>query len=242
MLIRFPADSSYAVWLTDDPQTAASIRQKEPVIGITGPEPEYSLWSGTFYLAESVDAVDGTYAKRVWSRFYKKPMIIAKTEAWYLREMTKADLPALRRMYREPDIRRYLEHPTGGDERDEAWEAWCEAYIEHIYRMDEPAMWVLTDREGRLLGRLGMEWQTICQKEGYFLGYALLPEARGKGLITQAARMLIDMSKEEWGITEIYLACEKQNQASAACAGRLKFELIHEDQLICVFCMSASIE
>lgn len=242
MLIRYPADGRWSVCLTDDPYEACIISQTEPVIGITGPEPEdYSLWNGIFYLAASVEAVDEAYAKLVWCRFHGVPVTVTETEQWCLREMDKTDLKAIKNMYQVKDIVRYLEHPTGGEEQEDAWKAWLDAYCRHVYRMDGPAMWILTDTTGKLLGRLGLEWREICGIEGWFLGYALMPEERGKGLITQAAQQLISIAEEQWEITEFYIACEKENQASIACAKRLGFELICENQLFMVFFMSTSI-
>lgn len=241
MLIRFPAGGSAFVWLTDEPQTAETIRQKEPVIGITGPEPEgYVLWSGISYLAETVEAVDEAYAELVWCRFYGYPVTVLETEEWRLREMDETDLPFLCRMYQIKDVRRYLEHPTGGDDSREAWTGWIKAYCQHVYRMDEPAIWILTDRKGQLLGRIGLEWREVCGKEGYFLGYALMPEARKKGLATRVSKALLACMEERWGITDVYLSCEKENQASIACAKRLGFEYVCEDQTVVVFFISVS--
>lgn len=236
------------VWLTDDPAQARAIQSQAPVIGITGPGPEYRLWSGILYLAESPEAVTMDYAARVWCRFYHEPVVIARETAerreWKLREMTKQDLPGLDRLYQDPQVLRFLPHPLGEEQDDcedrrmRAWEAWLDAYRELVYEREQPAMWTIADGKDRFLGRLGLEWKSwedgpgrhVGEQlpDGYYLGYALLPEHRGKGLIVRAAQALFAYLEEEWEITELWLVCRADNIASVRCAARMGFSVWRE--------------
>lgn len=227
------------VWLTDDPAQARMLWTHEPVIGIIGPGSEYHLWSGILYLAESPEAVTPDYAARVWCRFYHEPVVIAQKtaegEGWKLREMTKQDLPLLDRLYRDPQVLRFLPHPlgeeqkSGENERMRVWEAWLDAYRELVYEREQPAMWTIADGEDRFLGRLGLEWRAgedvSGDPDGYYLGYALLPEHRGKGLVVRAAQALFAYLEEEWEITKLWLKCRTDNTASVNCAERMGFSI-----------------
>ncbi|MBQ8639269.1 MAG: GNAT family N-acetyltransferase [Lachnospiraceae bacterium] len=251
MLIRRYADESRFVWLTDEPSEARNRQQKEPIIGITGPEPEYSLWFGVSYLAEDCEAVTPDYAERVWCRFHGEAAVILKGEGWCLREMKEEDLEGMEQLYEDREVKRFLPYPLGERfdsggigsagtsvcreaHRLQDWQDWLQAYRREVYELDEPAMWVIADENDRFLGRLGLEWKELpdvtaeensCDSlQGYFLGYALLPRARGKGLATKCAASLLAVLEERYGIETVYLICEKENQASIRCAGRLGFQ------------------
>lgn len=255
MLICRQAGPGRHVWLTDDPKEARRLQQTEPVIGIAGPGPEYKLWSGVFYLAEDPDAADAAYCSRVWCRHYGVPAVILEGEGWCLRETDRKDIPGLEALYQDTQAVRYLEHPLGADpqqpdpDRTKKWTDWLDAYRRYVYRMDGPAMWTLTDGNDRFAGRLGLEWRREKaggagkETEGYFLGYALMPEMRGKGMIAAAGRELLCMVRKEWGIDTVYLVCEKENQASAKTAERLGFQPVRNrnDQACSLLIMSVSI-
>lgn len=223
------------VWLTDNPDEARRLSCEKPVIGITGPEPEYELWFGVLYLAADLEAADEEYCERVWSRFYKKPVTIVREEGWCLRETSEKDLPVLTALYRDSGASRFLEHPLGADEDTAVrWQAWLTAYRRYVYEADGPAMWTIADAADRMVGRFGLEWHEgkefglLEEYSGYYLGYALLPQERGKGWIRRAAEAFFPVAREEWELDTLYLICDKENQASAKTAERLGFVLIQE--------------
>lgn len=243
MLIRRGSDSFGTVWLTDQPRQARDLQQTAPVIGIVGPGSEYELWSGVSYLAETAEAVTDSYAERVWCRYYGQALVLARGDGWRLREMKESDLEGMKRLYRDPEAERFLECPVEReDAKEKDWTDWLQAYRKEVYAMDEPAMWTLADSRDRFLGRFGLEWRREGECSGYYLGYGLLPEARGKGYIDKCAKVFLPTLEDQWGIERIYLTCKKENQASIRCAKRLGFrEWGRQDQDCLLFVMSVSI-
>ena len=54
--------------------------------------------------------------------------------------------------------------------------------------------------------------------DGYYLGYAILPKWRKKGLAAKAASRLLKYCFEYWQLKEVYLLCSSENIASVKTA------------------------
>ena len=50
--------------------------------------------------------------------------------------------------------------------------------------------------------------------DGYYLGYAILPKWRKKGLAAKAASRLLKYCFEYWQLKEVYLLCSTENIAT----------------------------
>ncbi len=59
------------------------------------------------------------------------------------------------------------------------------------------------------------------------LGYALLPEARGQGLVREAARAWIDFGERQLNLREVHAWTHAANDASQAVLEELGFESLH---------------
>ena len=83
-------------------------------------------------------------------------------------------------------------------------------------------MWVLADENDDMIGRIGLEYKEKDEESGipsgYYLGYAILPKWRKKGLAAKAASRLLKYCFEYWQLKEIYLLCSSENIASVKTA------------------------
>lgn len=226
------------VWLTDDPAQAQKLLKIAPVIGIDS-KGTGEGWSGIGFLAENEAAVDGEYAQLAWCRYYGKPRTLVRTANWRVREAKQEDAVYFLRLYTDPQVLQYLSSPLRQQDQDsskekEQWEAWIAGLIRYTYGADEPGMWVLADSTDRMLGIIGLEWkqQEAHIPEGYYLGYALLPEARKQKLAAKAASQLIPYCMEYWSLEQIYLLCDRKNFASVKTALSCGFTLVSGQELI----------
>ena len=183
----------------------------------------------------SADRVDKIAADRADRR---------KTNAhpisWKIREAARKDAAGFAALYEDEQVRQFLEYPL--KKRTESlsdWENWIESLHRYVYPSEEPTMWVLADENDEFMGRIGLEYRegsrsnasakcdaifdndmNLAQNKepdlpsGYYLGYALLPKWRKKGLAAQAASQLLRFCFEYWQLDEVYLLCSCENIAS----------------------------
>lgn len=137
-------------------------------------------------------------------------------DAIRLRLRTDADNPAIVAACRDPDIVRFTRVPDSYDETTAAeWAAESKRQREagtglHL---------VVADIDGdALLGSIGLR---VAPGEGRCdLGYWLAPQARGRGVMTRAVRLLSRWAFETLPVERIEITIEPANTASRAVAER----------------------
>lgn len=233
--IRMTADG-HKVLLTDLPEEARLSQKNGPVIGICSPGSGES-WSGISFLAEDWDDVDDAYVELTYCRYFHLPRTLIQTDDklnadrvdkivadrvdsrkmnshpvfWKIREAARKDAAGFAALYEDAQVQQFLEYPLS--KRAESlsdWEDWIESQHRYVYPSEEPAMWVLADEHDEFMGRIGLEYK----EDGYYLGYALLPKWRKKGLAAQAASQLLRFCFDYWQLDNVYLLCSCENIAS----------------------------
>ncbi|MGI6106912.1 MAG: GNAT family N-acetyltransferase [Lachnospiraceae bacterium] len=277
--IRAEGAASRPVFITDEPDEARRLCRDNPVIGLADnlSSGQESAWDGVSWLAEGVEDPDPGWILRAYCRFHRLPLCVLRTENFFLRETCAADLPAMDRLYRDPDCRRFLPHPLAplrareaaaagtrsahpasvsavrpcpeaddgtvaqdhenGSFPESLWLEWLASYQARLKLSDGPSYLSLVTSDGQFAGRIGLEYTSaaalsggsrgdgtsLWTEEGYFLGYALLPGFRGRGLASAAAESLLTWAAAEWDIDRFFILCGRSNTASAAAALRLGF-------------------
>ena len=233
----------HEVWLTDDPKEAFTYQKTVPVIGICTPGQDKS-WSGISFLAEDWEDVDDEYAELAYCRYYHLPRVLVcgewsvvseqklviggqnfekQTHTWLIREADKKDAKAFETLYNDDEVKRFLPYPLEKQAQTcKDWEDWIESLHQYVYPSEEPSMWVLADENDDMIGRIGLEYKEKDEESGipsgYYLGYAILPKWRKKGLAAKAASRLLKYCFEYWQLKEVYLLCSSENMASVKTA------------------------
>ena len=183
-----------------------------------------------------------------WSVTSEQKLVIGgqnfeeRTHTWSIREADKKDAKAFETLYNDDEVKRFLPYPLEKQAQScKDWEDWIESLHRYVYPSEEPSMWVLTDENDEMIGRIGLEYKEKDEKSGipsgYYLGYAILPQWRKKGLATQAASRLTTYCFEYWELEKIYLLCSSENVASqrTACAcGFTRVKAVSQSQLLFV--------
>ena len=229
--------------LTDSPEEARTLQKSIPVIGICTPGQDKS-WSGISFLAEDWEDVDDEYAELAYCRYYHLPRVLVcgewsvvseqklviggqnfekQTHTWLIREADKKDAKAFETLYNDDEVRRFLPYPLEKQAQTcKDWEDWIESLHQYVYPSEEPSMWVLADENDDMIGRIGLEYKEKDEESGipsgYYLGYAILPKWRKKGLAAKAASRLLKYCFEYWQLKEVYLLCSSENMASVKTA------------------------
>ena len=229
--------------LTDSPEEARTLQKSIPVIGICTPGQDKS-WSGISFLAEDWEDVDDEYAELAYCRYYHLPRVLVcgewsvvseqklviggqnfekQTHTWLIREADKKDAKAFETLYNDDEVKRFLPYPLEKQAQTcKDWEDWIESLHQYVYPSEEPSMWVLADENDDMIGRIGLEYKEKDEESGipsgYYLGYAILPKWRKKGLAAKAASRLLKYCFEYWQLKEVYLLCSSENMASVKTA------------------------
>ena len=228
----------HAVVLTDSAQQARHIQTMEPVIGICIPGSVNQSWTGISFLAEDWNSVDEEYLELAWCRWHHMPRTLLNSDnikneskssniKWKIREAAIKDASLFLDLYEDEQVKKFLEYPLSEETKCiEDWKAWIESLHRYIYPSEEPAMWVLAGENDEMLGRIGLEYRDENGfPAGYYLGYALLPKWRKKGLAAKAASQLVEYCMEYWQLEQIYLLCSSENIASIKTAIDAGFKL-----------------
>ena len=231
------------VVLTDSPEEARTLQKSIPVIGICSPGSDKD-WSGISFLADDWEDVDDEYAELAYCRYFHLPRVLVcgewsvaseqklvidgqnfeeQTHTWLIREADKKDSKAFETLYNDDEVKRFLPYPLEKQAQTcKDWEDWIESLHQYVYPSEEPSMWVLADENDDMIGRIGLEYKEKDEESGipsgYYLGYAILPKWRKKGLAAKAASRLLKYCFEYWQLKEVYLLCSSENMASVKTA------------------------
>lgn len=194
-------------------------------------------------LLRANDKLDADIADKTADRLYSMKTKLPNI-SWKIREAACKDAAGFAALYGDEQVQKFLEYPLRKRAKSLSdWEEWIDSQHRYVYPSEEPAMWVIADENDEFMGRIGLEYResshssdgakcdAIFDKDtdsndnfvtgidsdlpnGYYLGYALLPKWRKKGLAAQAASQLIEFCFEYWQLDKVYLLCSCENIAS----------------------------
>lgn len=147
-----------------------------------------------------------------------------ETERLLLRPVRLDDLDEVVRLHEDPEVARFMGTP------DREWlEGWVEGSDREWAELGYGRMAVLARDGGAFLGRTGLKrWPQFEETE---VGWALQPEARGRGLATEAARAVLGWSAQ-FELPYVTAMIRPDNVPSLAVAERLGLTPLREDELL----------
>ena len=143
-----------------------------------------------------------------------------------LRASEPSDLPAIEAGIHDPDVIRWI-GPTEGSAIDVI------ALNRQRWASGSPTL-SICERDGTCVGLVWANVRGLDQTTGW-VGYWLLPTARGRGLATRAVRLVSGWALREMGLTNIRLTTEPENERSRRVAERSGFrqiDLLHHQATI----------
>jgi len=160
---------------------------------------------------------DAPYARTIWRES------TLTTERLTLRPLTTADVPRIVEACADPSTRHFLSSlPEPYRESDALWyvhDSWWQAAVGHH------ETWAVADADDRLLGTirlLALDDPTGGLGE---VGYWMHPDSRGRGIMTEAARAVVDHAFDPQGLDRrrLSLVAAEGNTASRRIAESLGF-------------------
>ncbi|MDG1572215.1 GNAT family N-acetyltransferase [Robiginitalea sp. M366] len=157
------------------------------------------------------------------------------------RRLQAEDSMAWRAFFNDPESRKYWQGAPATPEA--SWQALYGRNLER-YRSGLGGMNALIClKTGQLQGMCGITRQEVDGRMEWELGYALFPEARGKGLATEAALHCRDTALQQGWATRLISIIAVENTPSIQVARRLGMQLetqtIFKGNPVGVFCYHA---
>lgn len=134
-----------------------------------------------------------------------------------LREMVPEDVGELYHLYEQPEITRYIEGLFSDMEEERAY---IQSYYNTIYKFYGYGMWLITMKDGSIIGRAGIE----NNSDGVFeMGYMLGLQYQHQGYALEACEGILKYAEENLEIERKDIICriDKENTASVKLAGKL---------------------
>ena len=132
----------------------------------------------------------------------------------WLRASELRDAPAIEAGIRDPDVIRWI-GPTEGSAIDVL------ALNRERWASGSPTL-SICERDGTCVGLVWINLRETDRATGW-VGYWLLPTARGRGLATRAVRLISAWAVCQMGLTKIRLTTEPENDPSRRVAERSGF-------------------
>jgi ribosomal-protein-alanine N-acetyltransferase len=148
------------------------------------------------------------------------------TERLFLRELLPEDAEEIFRLRSNRDVNALIDRPNAVN-IDDAIE-----FIQKIQKAianREAVMWVITlIGEIKLVGTI-LYWHIEWGKNKAEIGYEMLPEYWGKGIMSEALRKVIGFGFAELKFKEITADPNERNERSIRLLEKLGFELVGRD-------------
>ncbi|HWJ42796.1 MAG TPA: GNAT family N-acetyltransferase [Solirubrobacterales bacterium] len=151
-------------------------------------------------------------------------MTSIETERLLLRPVRPDDLDELVRLHEDPAVAHFIGTP------DRDWLAERIGWSRQEWSERGHGLLAIVDRgSGGFLGRTGLKyWPRFDETE---LGWVLQPEARGRGIATEAAAATLEWARERFEFPYVTAMIRPCNEPSIAVAERLGFSPLREDEL-----------
>jgi RimJ/RimL family protein N-acetyltransferase len=156
-----------------------------------------------------------------------------RTERLLLRPHTLGDLDDLVVFHSDPDVTRYIPWPVRNREQT------LDVLTVKLGQASatSPGDWIVLAIEerssGHVIGEILLKRKSDTEAE---LGYVLATSAQGRGLVTEAVKVLLAEAERSFGVTLVDAAVEKPNAASARVLARLGFaQITSEDPDLLTF-------
>ena len=160
------------------------------------------------------------------------PVVIEGERVW-LREFEAADGPAVQRWTGDVAVVQYV--PLGPTD-DEGARRYVASIVAEA-SVSERSTYTLAvmERDGNdPIGAVALTVDSTRHRRGE-LGYLLRQDRWGRGLATEAARLVVDFAFRDLGLHRVWAVCDPENQASGAVLTKLGMQregLLRHDLLI----------
>lgn len=125
------------------------------------------------------------------------------------------DVDQIYELYAHPDITLYMEPLFENREEEKEYMV---SYYDHVYCFFGYGMWLITLKDGTIIGRAGLEHN---EKEEVVAGYMLAKEYQKCGYALEAMKAILEYAREELDIHQVIAYIQIENIDSLRLAEKL---------------------
>lgn len=188
-------------------------------IGFINPNSGNQNLNDADVLIESFDGIDKTFIENTLLRSQGKPLTIASTKRLFIRELAVSDIPDIYPIYSDSQVKKYI------DNIDDYLELEMEkqkAYIQNVYSFYGFGLWgVFGKTSKKLIGRCGLENETIDGTNEIMLSYLLDSQHWGYGYALECCEAVLKYAKEQLDLKRIVAVIDFDNIRSIKTAEKL---------------------
>ena len=147
-----------------------------------------------------------------------------RTERLILRPLHLADAAQIHLLRSNEEVNKFLDRKVSTGVED------AEAHIrmiENLNKEKKSVTWAITLKESTTLIGSICFWNFNNMHETVELGYEMLPEFQGKGLMIEAAKRVIQFAFEQMNVQSITAYLLKENLRSVGLLEKLNFNVMH---------------
>lgn len=221
------------LYITDSPEEYSDLLSRNLLgVPLKNDENKNIQWPYSEYVLEGdIEDFDDDYLYHVALRLSNLPWKILETPRLIVRETTVDDVASFYKIYKDPDIPRFMEDLFENPE-DEI--QYTKNYIRTIYGFYGFGLWTVICKEtNEVVGRAG-----ISMREGFDipeLGFLISKEYQGIGLAYEVCSAIIEYAKKELGFDTLQALVHPDNTKSISLLRKLGFSVtdqFHQGYLI----------
>ena len=203
-------DSSYTRFLSDKGYYC---------VGVLHDLNRDAKFEGLKYVFDEIEEVEADSFVKVYQRYAGEPWEVIRTDRLLIRETTIDDVDEFYRLYKEPEMTKYME---GLFENPEDEKRYQKDYIEKVYGLMGFGIWTLVRaKDGEIIGRAGYSIRNGF--DNIELGFLVGKAYQGQGYAYEACRAILKYGKEMLGLETVQTLVKKENEVSIRLCEKLGF-------------------
>ena len=189
------------------------------VIGIIHEKNPQEKFKGLKFIFSDIEEVEMDSFVKAYQRYAGEPWEVIRTDRLIIRETTLDDVDEFYRIYKDPEMTRYME---GLFENPEDEKRYQKDYIEKVYGLMGFGVWTLVRAsDNTIIGRAGYSIRNGFDE--IELGFLIGKEYQKQGYAYEACRAILDYGRDVLQLDHVQTLVKKENEVSIHLCKKLGF-------------------
>lgn len=211
--------------IADDPQTSEKLLDEGYYCaGMLHEGNKGTVFPRARYIFSDIGDVDMDSFVKVYQRYAGEPWEVIRTPRLLIRETTIEDVDEFYRIYKDPDITRFME---GLFEDPEDEKRYQKDYIEKVYGLMGFGVWtIIRLSDGCVIGRAGFSVRNGF--DDIELGFLIGKEYQRQGYAKEVCRAILDYGRDVLSFERVQTLVKAENEVSIHLCESLGFKRVDE--------------